>query len=342
MTLTKDLTYVKDKPFGTVFADQMTIAWYRNGAWSPVSLEAMAPLQLSPATHVFHYSSTCFEGLKAHRQIDGSVRFFRLEQHIKRMQNSAAMMCLPVPDEDLLREMIVIGARACRDWVPDSPGSLYIRPTLIGTMPNIGAASTPSSEACLFVIFSPVGDYFSGGARPLRILLEDQKMRTSPQTGMIKTGANYAAALRLIHQAKKEHGVDQVLFAPGDDVQETGATNFLLISDEEVVTKSLDSTFLHGVTRASLLELARHLGYRVSERHISVHDVLEWSKTGEAALSGTAAVLGGIGSFVYQGNNIPVGNGQLGPNSLRLRDALLEIQRGQREDVFSWTTPLDA
>lgn len=341
MTVAKEMTDITSKPFGTVFADQMTLAHYRNGAWGPINLQEMGPLSFSPATHVFHYSSTCFEGLKAHRFQDGSIHFFRLDKHIKRMQNSAAMMCLPIPEADMLEQMIRQGVEANREWVPDTPGSLYVRPTLIGTMPNIGAAATPSNEAMLFVIFSPVGDYFSGGMRPLRILLEDTKMRTSPDTGMIKTGANYAASLRLIDEARKNYGVDQVLFAPGNDVQETGAANFLLINDKEIVTKSLDATFLHGVTRASLLELAADLGYQVSERHISVDEVLEWAKTGEAALSGTAAVLAGIGTFIYQGKAYQVGQGSLGPNTLKLREALVGIQSGKQTDRHGWMSSLD-
>lgn len=341
MTLTKDEIDATTKPFGTVFADQMAVTWFRDGAWGPISIQEMAPMSFSPATHVFHYSSSCFEGMKAHRWEDGSIHFFRLDQHIKRMQNSAAMMCLPIPEADMLEQMIIRGVSACKDWVPEPPGSLYIRPTLIGTMPNIGAAATPTSEACLFVIFSPVGDYFAGGMRPLRILLEDTKMRTSPETGMVKTGGNYAAALKLINDAKKNFGVDQVLFAPGDDVQETGAANFLLINDTEVVTKSLDATFLHGVTRASVLELAENMGYKVSERKITVSELLEWIKTGEAVLTGTAAVLAGIGTFLYKGKVHQVGNGKLGPNTLKLRNALLAIQRGESADPHHWTLPLD-
>lgn len=340
MTLTKDLIDATTKPFGTVFADQMTITWYRDGAWEPMELQEMGPIPFSPATHVFHYSSTCFEGLKAHRWADGSVHFFRLDRHIKRMQNSAAMMCLPVPDADMLEKMIVEGVRASEAWVPQPPGSLYIRPTLIGTMPNIGAAATPSNEACLFVLFSPVGDYFSGGARPLSILLEDSKMRTSPEMGMVKSGANYAASLRFIQEAKKNYGVDQVLFAPEDDVQETGAANFLLINDREILTKNLDATFLHGVTRSSLLELAAEMGYKISERQISVAELLEWIKDGEAALSGTAAILAGIGSFIHQGKKYTVNNGEIGPNTIKLRNALQGLQRGEMEDRFGWTKPL--
>jgi len=142
------------------------------------------------------------------------------------------------------------------DEIPEPPASLYLRPTLIGTEKNIGAAAAPSTEALLFVIASPVGDYFGAGASTLKLLIDDQHARTTEQLGSTKTGGNYASALGPTLDAKAEFGVDQVLFCPHGDVQETGAANFILISDDEVITKPLDSTFLHGITRDSILQLA--------------------------------------------------------------------------------------
>ena len=153
--------------------------------------------------------------------------------------------------EDLLRGMVLDIVAHNLDDIPAPPSSLYLRPTLIGTLPNIGAAAAPSTEATLFVLTSPVGDYFTGGARPLKLLVEDQKARSTEQLGSTKTGGNYAAALGPTLAAKAEYGVDQVLFCPNGDVQETGAANFLLISDDEVITKPLDTSFLHGITRGS-------------------------------------------------------------------------------------------
>ncbi len=338
MPVAESLEKVTDAPFGTVFADKMAICWFRDGEWSPFEIQPIQPLQLHPYAHVLHYASSCFEGLKIHRWEDGSIHAFRLSSHIRRFQTSAELLCLPVPNAKEVEQMVLELAAECRDWVPQHPGSLYVRPTLIGTLPSIGAAAGRSHEACLFVIMSPVGAYFRGGLKPLRILIEDQHMRTSPDFGRAKAGANYASALSHILKARREYGVDQVLFAPNNDVQETGAANFFLIRDEALMTKHLDPTFLHGVTRDSLIKLAPELGYQVSERSFTTEELLAWIQNGEAALSGTAAILAGIGTFIYKGREYRAGNGEFGPNTLKLRSALLDIQKGIAPDSFNWLT----
>ena len=324
------------RPFGTAFAGVVASASCRDGVWEGATLGPLEPLSLHPATHALHYSSACFEGLKAYRHADGAVHAFRLDRHARRMAQSAELLCLPVPPAKLLESMVAELVAACAAEVPPAPGALYLRPTLIGTDPNIGAAASPSRSALLFVLASPVGDYFAGGQRPLRLLVETDHMRSKPQFGLAKTGANYVQALGLIEQARAEFGVDQVLFCPGGDVQETGASNFLLLDDEEIVTKALDGSFLHGVTRDSILALGRELGYRVSERELSVEELVERAPRCEAALSGTAAVLTGVGTLVHDGREVRVGNGEVGPNTQRLRDALTAIQRGEAPDTFGW------
>jgi branched-chain amino acid aminotransferase len=324
--------------FGTVFCDHMAVARFENGSWGEAAIEPLAPLPMHPASHVFHYASTCFEGFKAYRWRDGKARIFRLRDHVARMQRSAESLHLPVPDTDLLVAMVVDLVSAQLDDIPEPPSSLYLRPTLIGTLPNIGAAAAPSTEAILFVLASPVGDYFAGGARPLKLLVVDTIARSTGQLGSTKTGGNYAAALGPTLAAKAAYGVDQVLFCPGGDVQETGAANFLLISDEEVITKPLDSSFLHGMTRASILALAKDLGYRVNERDFTVAELLEWVASYEAALSGTAATLTPVGTLVYEGKEIPVRDGGAGPNTAKLRKALQAIQYGDAPDTHGWLT----
>jgi len=232
----------------------------------------------------------------------------------------------------------VLGAvRANADEVPVSPGSLYLRPTMIGTEVNIGAAGSPSREALLFVLCSPVGDYFAGGLRPLKIAVETSHPRTTPSFGRVKAAANYAMALGITQQRKKELGADQVLFAPGGDVQETGASNFLLLDDERVVTKALDDSFLHGVTRDAILTVARDLGYRVEERHVGLDEVVAWGERGgEAALSGTAAVLAGVGTLFVDGRAVTMGDGTIGRNTLRLRQALVDLHVGRAPDRHGW------
>lgn len=323
-------------PFGSVLAAQMAIAWYRDGAWGQARIEDTGPLPLHPALHALHYGSSCFEGFKAFRHADGSIHVFRLDRHVARLQQSARALALPVPDARQLSAMVLSLIDRVRAEVPHRPGALYLRPLLFGTMPNVGAAGTPSDEACLLVLASPVWDYFAGGPRPLRILVEEQAQRCAPHLGMVKTGGNYAAAMGPTLAARRAHGADQVLFCPGGDVQETGAANFLLLAEGRLLTRSLDASFLHGVTRDSLLTIARDLGYTADERELRVPEMIDWVKRGEAALSGTAAVLAGVGTLVHQGRQIRVGDGEVGPHTRRLRAALVAIQQGEAADRHGW------
>lgn len=324
--------------FGTEFCDHISIVRYVDDEWQTPSIEPLAPLPMHPASHVFHYASTCFEGFKAYRWKDGKARIFRLRDHVARMQKSAASLRLPVPDTELLAGMVTsLVAQQARN-IPEPPSSLYLRPTLIGTLPNIGAAAAPSTEATLFVLASPVGDYFAGGAATLKLLVEDQRARTTEHLGSTKTGGNYAAALGPTLDAKEKYGVDQVLFCPNGDVQETGAANFLLISDDEIITKPLDASFLHGMTRDSILKLGAELGYKISEKNFTVTELLEWVSTYEATLSGTAACLSPVGALVYKGKEIAVRDGKPGANTAKLQKALQDIQYGLREDTHGWLT----
>ncbi|MFP3913331.1 MAG: branched-chain amino acid aminotransferase [Actinomycetota bacterium] len=326
--------------FGTAFGETMSVARWAGGEWSPPGLQAVAPLPFHPASHVLHYGSSCFEGLKAHRGADGVVRAFRLDRHVARLRASADRMCLPVPPFDLAEQMIVETVGANLDAVPDSPGSLYLRPTLVGTEPNVGAAGSPTSEALLFVLSSPVGDYFAGGISPLRIAVETKRPRTTPQFGSVKTGANYAMALSVTMEARSRFDVDQVMFAPDGVLQETGASNVMLVEEGRIVTPALDGSFLEGITRDSLLTLAADEGMEVDERRVTIDEVLEWCRRGEIALSGTAAVLAPVGTLVVDGETVPVGDGASAPVTLRLREMLVATQTGRRPDRHGWTRPV--
>ena len=317
----------------------MVVSRTAGGVFGRGQVEPVAPLDLHPAVHALHYGSACFEGLKAHRGPDGRVRIFRAPAHAARMRVSADLLCLPVPDAELVIEMIRAAVEANIEHVPDPPGALYIRPTLLGVDANIGAAATPSSEALLYVIASPVGDYFDS-TRALSVAVETELPRSTPQFGQVKAGANYAMALGITMRARTA-GADQVLFAPGGSVQETGASNFMLLDDARLVTKALDGSFFAGVTRDSVLTLARDLGYRVEERDITVDELFTWVAEGEAALMGTAAVMAGVGSFLHEGTSVQVRDGTVGPNTQRLREALIAVQQGQAPDRWGWTNPVE-
>lgn len=330
--------------FGTVFLPKMAITWFDGHSWSQPEMVSSDSLTLHPGAHVLHYSSTCFEGLKAFRHADGSVNIFRMDKNVKRLIQSSRLLHLPELSPEQISGMITQTVAHFAQEVPSPPGSLYIRPTHIGTEAAIGKAATPSATSCFFVLVSPVGDYFASGDRALRLLLEEDGMRCASHMGMIKSGGNYASALNPILKANAEVQADQVLFCPNGDVQETGAANFLLIDGNEIITKALDSTFLHGVTRDSILTLAKDLGMQVTERDLSVTELLERAaKPGcEAALSGTAAVLTPVGTLIYQGQEYPVGQGKLGAETsvVKLRQALNAIQWGTAADTHGWLTKI--
>ena len=322
--------------FGTVLTSHMAVATHRDGKWSQSEIKPVGSIEISPAAHMLHYASTCFEGFKAFRRADGSVHVFRMDRHIQRLQQSTRQLVLPEPDAAQVADMVRAVINRCREAVPEAPGALYLRPIIFGTTANIGAATTPTTEAMMIVLASPVWDYFTGGAKALRILVDDQNTRSAEHMGMVKTGGNYAAALAPIMNARAKYQADQVLFCPEGQVQETGAANFLLIREGELMTRSLDSSFLHGVTRDSLLTIGRDLGYKVTEKKFDVLEMLDWVRTGEAALSGTAAVLTGVGTLIYAGNEHRVGTGHVGEVTKALRAKLVAVQQGEAPDLHGW------
>ena len=326
--------------FGTVFMPEMALATFENNQWSEADIVKSDKLQFHPGAHVLHYSSTCFEGLKAFRHDDGGVYIFRMDANVKRLAQSTALLSLPAFDAEQLSKMITGIVAKYAAEVPAPPGSMYIRPTHIGTEPSIGKAAAPSNSSLLYVLLSPVGDYFAGGAKPLRLLLEENGMRCAPHMGMVKSGGNYASALGPISTARAKADADQVLFCPNGDVQETGAANFILIDGDEIITKGLDSSFLHGITRDSILTIASDMGMKVSERNLTVSELLERAAkpNAEAALSGTAAVLTPVGTLIHQGKEVTVGSGEAGETTLKLRQALNDIQWGKAEDKHGWLT----
>ncbi len=342
--------------FGTVFMPEMAIAHYtsatavqpagphaggqQQAGWSETRIVPSDSLTLHPGSHVFHYASTCFEGLKAFRHDDGSVHVFRIDRNVARLAQSSRLLCMPAIDERQATAMIIDLVERFRDHVPAPPASMYIRPTHIGTEAAIGKAAAPSLASSLYVLLSPVGDYFAGGEASLRLLLDEQGARCGADHGMVKGGGNYASALKHILAAQQRCNADQVLFCPGGDVQETGAANFLLIENGELVTKPLDESFLHGVTRDSVLQLARERGLTVTERDLPAAELMERaaSPEAEAGLSGTAAVLASVGTLIHGDREVAVGTGQPGPHIRAIRERLNAIQWGRADDVHGWLT----
>ncbi len=293
-------------------------------------------LVLHPGTHVLHYGSACFEGLKAHRQPDGSVRTFRSRSHAERMYSSAERLMLPPPPIALFERMVSDSVAANADITPEPPGSLYIRPTLLGTEQNIGAAARASNTALFYILTSPVGQYFSGGS--LRLAIETKLPRTTPQFGMVKTGANYAMALGVLKEAKDRYAADQVLFAPDGYVEETGAANFLVLADKTIVTPPLSDGYLHGVTRNTILTIAEELGFDVEERPLSVTELLELAEapTTEIVLSGTAAIVAPVGTLIHEGAEHAVGGAETAERTTKIQKLVTSMQQGLSERPEGW------
>lgn len=329
--------------FGTAFTPFMAVSHSdTNGVFEPVSIEPFGPISLSPAAHVLHYGSECFEGLKAHRgKDDGIVRIYRLDAHIDRLVTTAKIMHLPCPSAEVIRQAIYDTVQANLDAIPAQPDSAYIRPMLFGTEANVGAAGHPSLSACFMVIISPVGEYFTSDTT-LRIVVETNMLRTTPLFGRAKAGANYALALPPTMAAIEQYRADQVLFAPGGDIQETGASNFMVFHDNTLITPPLSDAFLHGVTRDSIITLARDKGLAIEERHLRVDELVAMAPHCEAALTGTAAIMAPVGTLIVHGEETQVGNGQPGEITMALRTQLRSIQQGLAPDTYNWLTPVTA
>jgi branched-chain amino acid aminotransferase len=333
--------------FGRIFTDHMFLMDYTaDEGWHDARIVPFGPLSLHPACTALHYGSEIFEGLKAYRRADGRVQLFRPIENIRRMNRSAARLCLPtIPEEDAL-EILTTFVSFEKDWVPSAPGtSLYIRPFLFGNDENLGVHSVHHSTFA--IITSPVGSYYKEGINPVKIMIEAEDVRAvRGGTGEAKCGGNYAASNRAGEKAEKQ-GYSQVLWLDGVEqkyIEEVGAMNVMFKIAGEIVTPMLTGSILPGITRKSCLELLRKEGYPVSERRISVDELASAMDNGtleEAWGCGTAAVISPIGELCYQGKKYTVNGGQIGPVTAHLYDTMTGIQWGRIEDPFGWVYPLD-
>ncbi|MDI9520470.1 MAG: branched-chain amino acid aminotransferase [Bacillota bacterium] len=341
---------LKEKPkdesklgFGAIFTDHMFMCDYETEkGWHNARIAPYAPLQLDPACAVLHYSQSVFEGLKCYRREDGGLQLFRVKDNFKRMNHSALRLGMPELDIESFTQGLIELLRVEQDWVPHQPGtSLYIRPTLIATDSKL---SVHASHSYLFyIILSPVGAYYKGGLAPNDIYIEDEYVRAvRGGIGETKAGANYAASL-LAGIVAGDKGYAQVLWLDGVErryIEEVGAMNILFVYEgKKVVTPKLSGSILPGITRDSVLKLAKHFGYEVAEERMDVNQVLDDIKSGkitESFGSGTAAVISPVKSFAFKGKDYQVGDGGIGPISQKLYDTLTGIQYGRLEDPMGW------
>ena len=329
--------------FGTEFTDHMFLMDFQEEkGWYDPRIEPYGPFSLDPATAVLHYGQGLFEGLKAFRGTDGTIRLFRPQKHVERLNVTARRMCIPTIEPDMVLKSWTTLVDVDRDWVPAALGtSLYLRPTIVASEPFLGVR--PAKSYLYFVILSPVGAYYPEGMNPVKIMVVDKYVRAVPGgLGQAKTSANYAASLYAAEEAKHE-GFTQVLWLDGVHrkyIEEVGTMNIMLKIGDEVITPPLAGTILAGVTCDSALALMREWGLRVSERPVTIDEVTEAAERGTLAEvwgTGTAAVISPVGELAYQGRRIVINGGRIGPLTQRLYDAIVAIQYGTAPDPRRWT-----
>jgi len=342
-TSKKDKPKDKDLAFGNVFTDHMFVANFEEEkGWYDPRVEPYAPFPLDPATAVLHYGQSLFEGLKAFRGRDGKIRLFRPDKHVARLNRTAERMCIPPVDPDLILRSWTTLVDVDRDWAPSSVGtSLYIRPTIIASEPFLGVR--PAKEYLYYVIVSPVGPYYPEGLAPTRIkVIENYVRAVAGGLGEAKTSANYAASLYAAEEAKHE-GFTQVLWLDGVEhrwIEEVGTSNIMLKIADEVITPPLGGTILAGVTRDTALALLKSWGVRVSERRITIDEVVTAADKGtlqEVWATGTAAVISPVGELAFKGRRIVVNQGKIGATAQKLYDTIVAIQYGEAPDPHGWT-----
>ncbi len=342
-------TTLKQKPekderlgFGHYFTDYMfTMKYTAEKGWHDAKIEPNEPKPFDLATSIFHYAQGIFEGMKAFRQPDGKIGVFRPNENWARMNRSATRMCIPNFPEDVAEEGLETLLKLEKDWIPTEMGTaLYIRPTIVATRVMLGVHA--STEYLFFIILSPVGSYYAHGLEPTKLLVEDFYVRSSiGGTGEAKCLGNYAASMKAGELAE-EKGFDQVLWLDAAEkkyVEEVGSMNMFFRLGDEVVTPALVGSILPGITRKSCIQLLRENGYNVSERRVSIDEVIAAAKDGslkEAFGTGTAAVISPVGLIRYKDCDYEINGGKMGDVTRMLYDTITGIQYGTLPDKNGW------
>ena len=340
---------LQDPGFGKLFTDHMVVIDFDadKGGWHTATLGPREPISLDPAAAVLHYAQEIFEGMKAYKREDGSLALFRPEQNARRFNESARRMAMPELPEELFLESISQLVAKDRDWVPGDPdGSLYLRPFMFASEAFLGVR--PARQYKYVLIASPVGPYFKGGAKPVKIWVSRNYTRAAPGgTGAAKTGGNYAASL--VPQAESiENGCDQVVFLDAVEkkwIEELGGMNlFFVFDDGSVITPPLTGTILPGITRDSLIQLLRDEGLQVREEPYSIDQWRADATEGrllETMACGTAAVVTPVGTVLSPDGEFTIGSGGTGQMTHKIREKLVGIQKGTVPDTYGWTHKLD-
>ncbi|HUT79963.1 MAG TPA: branched-chain amino acid aminotransferase [Candidatus Bathyarchaeia archaeon] len=332
--------------FGKIFTDHMFTIEFNEGKWQNAQIKPFGSLTLSPAAMVLHYGQEIFEGMKAFRQEKTKgVSLFRPDRNAQRFAESARRVAMkPLPEEYFLKALHkLVGLE--KHWVPNTYGtSLYIRPTEIATEPLLGLKS--SKNYLFFVILSPVGPYFKEGFKPIKIYVEPEYVRAvKGGIGEAKTGGNYAASLVALQKAH-DAGCSQVMWLDAIHhkfVEEVGTMNQFFVMDETIYTAPLEGTILRGVTRESVIQLAKDNGYTMKEEPLSIDEILKAIKNDhltEAFGAGTAASIAPVGELTYQNKNYIINDFKVGHITRELYDLLTGIQYGRIKDPYGWNVPV--
>lgn len=329
--------------FGKYVAPIMIQAIYDNGEWQRYDLLPYGPLQLDPCSKVLHYGQEIFEGMKVYRQPDDSIAMFRPEMNARRFNLSARRMAMPeVPEVDFINACETISAY-CKNLVPKRLGeSLYLRPFMIAT--EVGMGIKPSKQFLFIVVASPSGSYFSGDA--VKVYIEREEIRCAPGgVGFAKTGANYAASLNSYARTIKL-GCDQTMWLDSVEhryIEEMSGMNFFAVIDNKLVTPALTDTILDGVTRRSIMEIARAEKIQVEERRVAIDEVLgaiKENRCTEAFVCGTAAVVAPVASFMDKDGTVLQVKETQGKVGMMLREKLIGIQAGRSDAPEGWVYPI--
>jgi len=332
----------KDLAFGYVKTNCNVRCSYKNGEWGKIEIHEEDHIPMHMAATCLHYGQECFEGLKAYRGPDGKVRLFRWEENARRLKESATAILMPEVPKEIFQEALFSVLEKNKEFVPpfDSGASLYIRPLVIGTGPQVGL--NPSTEYLFIIFVSPVGPYFKDGFKPIKLIIDRSVDRAAPLgTGNIKVGGNYAASIKISkkHQA---NGYNAVLFLDSKEkkyIDECGPANFFGIKENTYVTPK-SSSILPSITNKSLMQLAEHLGYKVERRPIALSELESFEEVGAC---GTAAVISPVGEIHdYDTHKIYsfCPTGEVGKHCTQLYDQLTKIQYGIIDDPFGWVTTL--
>jgi len=325
-------------PFGKVFSDHMFIAEYDNGTWSNLQVLPYGPIPMSPAISALHYGQAIFEGMKAYRQANGKISVFRPEKNFERFNKSAARMSMPAIPKEIFMQGIAALIDIDEKWVPAQDGySLYIRPVMFATDPYLGVK--PSDKYIFALLTTPTGPYYS---KALNVKIETEYTRADDGgVGYAKTAGNYARSLFPFAEAQKE-GFDQLIWtdaASHEFIEEAGTANLIFVINGKLVTPSVRSTVLDGVTRDTIITLAKKAGIEVEERRVSVKEVIEGIENGsltDAFAAGTAATVTPIGAIGYQGKTYTLTDPSTRTISAGIAKTLNDSRDELAPDEFGW------